>query len=137
VSKLPLRLLKFALLFERIAEIVIGFHMVGIELDSPAVMGLCLAHATESMESGAKIAVEIRNAIIAGDGLADQVDRGLVVPGLMSDDPKKMQAVGVVRISREDLPVIALGLLEPTGLMQAAPLLQGLFGVEDHDHLPR
>jgi hypothetical protein len=81
--------------------------------------------------------VEIRNAIIAGDGLADQVDRGLVVPGLMSDDPKKMQAVGVVRISREDLPVNALGLLEPTGLMQAAPLLQGLFGVEDHDHLPR
>lgn len=135
--KLPLCLVKLALLLERVAEIVVGFHMIGIEPYGSPVMRLCLAHATESVESGAEIAVEIRDAIIAREGLADQVDRGLVVPRFMGDDAEEMQAIGVVRISRKDLPVNALGLLEPASLMQAAPLLQGLVGVEDHAHLPR
>ena len=81
--------------------------------------------------------MEIRNSTIARDGLADQVNRGLVVPGLMRDDAEEMQAIGVVGIDRKDLPVAVLGLLEPASLMQAAPLLQGLVGVEVHAHLPR
>ena len=80
--------------------------------------------------------MEIRNATIACDGLADQVNRGLVVPGLMRDDAEEMQAIGVVGIDGKDLPVTVLGLLEPASLMQAAPLLQGLVGVEAHAHLP-
>jgi hypothetical protein len=48
-----------------------------------------------------------------------------------------MQAIGVVGIDRKDLPVTVLGLLQPASLMQAAPLLQGLVGVEVHAHLPR
>ena len=137
MPELPLRFVELASLFERIAEIVVGFHMIRIELDGAPVMRFGLAHPTERMEGVAQIAVEIRNAIVAGDGFADQVDRGLVVPGLMSDDAEEMQAVGVIWIDRKDLPVTALGLMEPASLMQAAPLLQSLIGIEAHAHLPR
>ena len=93
-------------------------------------MRLGLDQATERLQRGANITVEIRDATISGDRPADQIDRRLAVTGLVRDHTEKMQAVGVVGLDLEDLPVKSLGLVERARLVQPEALLQGPIGVE-------
>ncbi len=41
-----------------------------------------------------------------------------------------MQAIDLVRIARKDLPVKALGLIEPTSLMQGSGAAEGFFDID-------
>ena len=94
-----------------------GFGMVGVEPDRPPVMGLSFAQTAERPQDIADVAVEVRDAVIARDRLADQFNGKVVASALVGDDAQQMQGAGMVRIDRKDLPVKALGLIEAAGLM--------------------
>jgi hypothetical protein len=66
----------------------------------------------------ADIVVKFRHAIVDRQGLADQFDRQLVAADLVCQHAKKMQAVGVTRVAREDVAIVLLGLLQAATLMQ-------------------
>ena len=59
--------------------------------------------------------MEICATIVQRDCLANQVDRQVAAAALVGDDAQKMQAVGVARINREDLPINTLRLRQPAG----------------------
>src|SRR6516165_2042682 len=59
------------------------------------------------------------NAIVQGYRLANQVDCHVVAADLVCDDAKKMEAIDVILIDREDFSVMALCLGKLAGLMMA------------------
>ena len=58
------------------------------------------------------------------DRLPDQLDGRVVTAGLVCQDPKQMQAVGVAGIDREDAPVEPFGLVQPPGPVAAGGLAE-------------
>src|SRR5262249_35637169 len=57
------------------------------------------------------------NPILQGDRPADQVYCLLAAAELVGDDAKKMEAISVILIDREDFPIVALSFSKLTGLM--------------------
>ena len=64
-----------------------------------------------------------RYLFVQGYRLANQVHRHLVAADLVGDEAKKMEAIDVILIDREDLPVVAFSCSKLTGLMM--PLRRG------------
>ena len=85
--------------------------MVRLEPDGVPIMRLCLTHAAKRAQGGAKIAMEIRDHTVAGDCLADEINRELVVAALVRHDTEEMQAIGVVGVDGKDLAIETLGLI--------------------------
>ena len=74
-----------------------------------------LVHADRRFVTGGGLLARLTAPAFAK--VLDQIDRRLAVTGLVRDHTKKMQAVGVVGIDLEDLPVKSLGLVEPARLV--------------------
>src|SRR5262249_12191374 len=66
------------------------------------------------------------NPIVQGDRPADQVYCLLAAAELVGDDAKKMEAISVILIDREDLSIVALSFTKLTGLMMPYPRCQQL-----------
>jgi hypothetical protein len=64
-----------------------------------------------------------RNPFVQGYRLANQVHCHLVAADLVGDEAKKMEAIDVILIDREDFPVVAFSCSKLTGLMM--PLRRG------------
>src|SRR5262245_22076143 len=58
-----------------------------------------------------------RNPVVQGYRLANQVHCHLVAADLVGDEAKKMEAIDVILIDREDFPVVAFSCSKLTGLM--------------------
>ena len=71
----------------------------------------------EGRKGEADVVVELGTACIQRDSSADQIDGGLVPAVLVGDSAEKMQALGVIGIAREHLPIEAFGMRQPAGLM--------------------
>ena len=80
---------------EGIAEIIIGFDMIRIEPDGVSIMRFRLVRAAKRAQDSAKVAVKIRNTLIAVDCLANEIDRELVVAALVGIAESSL-AIGVV-----------------------------------------
>ena len=76
-----------------------------------------LTETAEHLKGSADVAVVIGYAIIACDRPADEIDRYLVVTALMCDDAEEVQAIRMIGINCEDLPVNPLRLVKTAGLM--------------------
>src|SRR5882757_6467401 len=63
--------------------------------------------------------MRIRRATIERDRLADQVGRHVVSAGLDRQDTEIVQGAEVIRIRRQDIPVMGLRLGQGAGLMAA------------------
>src|SRR5215831_7901781 len=63
------------------------------------------------------------NPIVQGYRLANQVHCHLVAADLLGDEAKKMEAIDVILIDREDFPVVAFSCSKLAGLMM--PLRRG------------
>src|SRR5215831_4161978 len=57
------------------------------------------------------------NPIVQGYRLANQVHCHVVAADLVGDEAKKMEAIDVILIDREDFPVVAFSRSKLTGLM--------------------
>src|SRR5262245_33435215 len=75
------------------------------------------------------------NAIVQGYCLANQVHCHVVAADLVGDDAKKMEAISMILIDREDFPVVAFGFGKSAGLMitqrrsqQLGNLMRGVDG---------
>jgi len=66
------------------------------------------------------------NAIVQGYRLANQVHCHVVAADLVGDDAKKMEAIDVILIDREDFPVVAFSCSKLAGLMMPLPRGQQL-----------
>jgi hypothetical protein len=54
---------------------------------------------------------------MVGDGLPNQFHCKIMAAGLLSNDPEKMERVGMVWLRRKDLAAKRLGFGQSTGLM--------------------
>jgi hypothetical protein len=61
--------------------------------------------------------VQLGNALAERNSAFDRCDRRLRTTGLQGDDAKVVQATDMVLIARKHLPVQALSLEQPAGLM--------------------
>jgi len=66
------------------------------------------------------------NAIVQGYRLANQVHCHVVAADLVGNDAKKMEAIDVILIDREDFSVVAFSCSKLTGLMMPLPRGQQL-----------
>jgi hypothetical protein len=64
-----------------------------------------------------EVAMSGRIFWIEADRPANPLHREIMAAALLSDDPKEMQSVGMVRLRREDLAVKRLGFREPPCLV--------------------
>src|SRR5262245_42097212 len=66
------------------------------------------------------------NPIVQGYRLANQVHCNVVAADLVGDDAKKMEAISMILIDREDFPVVAFSCSKLAGLMMPLPRGQQL-----------
>ena len=76
--------------------------------------------------------MEVRDALVPGNCLTDQVDGHIIAADLVGDHPEKMQAVEMLWVGRKDVSINALGFGQPPGLMQGHRLLEILVEVRMH-----
>ena len=79
--------------------------------------------APEGVRDQSHVVMEGRDPIVQSDRLADQVHCQVAAANLVGDDAKKMEAVEVILIDREDFPVVGFGFCQLAGLMM--PLRRG------------
>lgn len=113
------RLVPPALLVQRMAEPMKRRGILRGERHGLAAVLDRLVVTADRLIGHGDVGVKIRQLRIECDRPADQLDRGRVPAGLVGDDAEEMQAVGVVRIDIEHLPVEPLRLGELPGLMPA------------------
>ena len=70
-----------------------------------------------------------RNPIVQGDRLAHQVYCHVAAAGLVGDEAKKMEAIDVILIDREDFPVAAFSFGKSASSMMPQRRFQQLSGV--------
>jgi hypothetical protein len=107
----------FALQIQRDAQIVERFSVVLPEDKRAPVSRNGLIQPVLVFQNIAKAVVIKGNIALRRDGFPDQFGGGLMPADLMRQYANQMQAVGVVWIEREDLPVKPLRLRQPSGLM--------------------
>jgi hypothetical protein len=76
--------------------------------------------------------MEISDAIVAGDRPTDEVQRKLMASVLERDHADEMEAVGMVRLDGENLPVMVLGLRKLASAVQAYAIGQDLACIQAH-----
>jgi hypothetical protein len=70
-----------------------------------------------NIERNAEIGKVNRVLRMPSYGWADQVDGGVMAPHLMRNDPQKVQGVGIIGLSQQQLPVPVLGLGQSSRLV--------------------
>ena len=86
--------------------------------------------ATEGSEHQPHIAMEVRNAAVQGDCLADQIKCLLVAAGMIGDDAEKVQAIDMAGLERQNLAVQWLGLGGAAGPVQGRRLGEDLINIQ-------
>src|SRR5262249_36365445 len=86
-------------------------------------MGNGIFGTTEGIKGQSNVVMETGISIVQGDGLANQAYGHVVAADLVGDESKKMEAIDVTLIDREDFPVVAFSCSKLTGLMM--PLRRG------------
>jgi hypothetical protein len=107
-------------------QVAVCIDIPGIEPDRPLVRRLRLRQFPQRTIGRGKIIVKNRLRAVELHGLRNQFDGGLVVPDLMGEHAEQMESIDLFGISRENLPVEILRLLEFAGLVVAERLLQML-----------
>ena len=76
-----------------------------------------IAGASKGVKDQSNVVMERGIPIVQGDRLADQVQSDIVAARLVGENAKKMEAVDVILIDRENFSVLALCLGKPASLM--------------------
>jgi hypothetical protein len=93
--------------------------MIGLNPQRPPITGLRLRRLLQRLQYQPQIAVEGRVSCMDRDRPLNQRGRSRMLARLVSDHAQQMQAVGVVRLRRQQLPISPLGVGQPPRTMQA------------------
>jgi hypothetical protein len=118
--------MELTVLGESGAQIVMGLHVVRLELERASKCGEGVARParqtagfSEAEPGGGVIRVE-------RDGLAKPFDGEIVTAGLMRDETQQMQRVSVSWLCREDLAAEVFGVCQPASLVMLERDLESL-----------
>ena len=113
-----------------IAEVAVGFGVVGLEIYCLTVCGDGLAELSAVFQRTTEVAVGFGVVGNDIDGLFDQIHRNIIPAHLKRDHSEQVQGIRVLWLLRENLPVKRLRLRQPPGLMVGNGGLKGLFDGE-------
>ena len=124
LAKAPDALGYFALVDERIPQIVERIGEAGIELDCLFETGERFGDFAGCLENRAQIGVERGHIRHQGNRLPDQVDGVLMMVCLMRQQTQQMADIGMEMIHLQDLPIEGFRLLQIAALMVADGLVK-------------
>ena len=105
-----LRQLVLALRLPYGAQIHLRLGQPWIEDQRPLIAGCSLFQLAQRLISRTQVGVKRRRPPVAGNRLADQLNGYVVAAHLMSQNSQQVQAVGMMGIELQNLPVDALRL---------------------------
>src|SRR5262245_41766458 len=103
------RLVKLALLVQRITEIGVSLGEIGFDADGLAICGDRLFQFALVVQRHPKVR-KINRMCIASYSLTDQLDRQVIAPRLLCKQTKQMESIRMLRLSRQHLSITSLGL---------------------------
>src|SRR5215472_9319347 len=92
-------------------------------------MGNGIFRTTKRIKGQSYMVMEGRISIVQGDRLPNQAYRHVVAADLVGNDAKKMKAIDVILIDREDFPVAAFSFGKSASSMMPQRRFQQLSGV--------
>ena len=98
-------LIEPALILECISKVRVRLGIVLLQRYRTLIVGDRLVQATERAERECYVVVAFRHPFIAGESLADHLDRHGMATGLQGEDAEMMKARNVCRINRNDVSI--------------------------------
>jgi len=111
------RFLRFPLVGEGIAQVVVSLGKVPLQFQCPAEAGDRLGTLPETRYASPKLLWKSATFPFKPDRPSNVVDGDLVIAHLVGNHAEKMDRIGLIRFSLENPPIDLLGSLEPTSLM--------------------
>ncbi len=108
---------QISLFLQGVAQVVVGLGVVRLQLQGPAVAGDRLGNPVQGAMRFPQVVMEEGHAALQGDRPLNVLDGKVVLARLESDQPQKMNGVGMIRLHLQDLPIDLLGRLQPAALM--------------------
>jgi len=100
----------------------VGLGQVRLEQQRALVRRAGLREFALGLENVSEVGMVGRGIAIGGDGLAYQAGGSLMISVLVGDHSQQVQAVCVVRVQCQYLPIDALRFVQPAGLVMAQGL---------------
>ena len=113
------RVRQSALLAAHIAQIEMRKRVIGAQRHRALQMRCHVIAAVERAPRQRGVVVIFGNRVVDLDRLAEQLHRGCRVAALERDETEIVQAVGMVRRQRKNVPVLPLGFDQRSGLMMS------------------
>ncbi len=76
-----------------------------------------LVEPAQTLEGKAKLAMNARDLVIQGGGLAEEIDGNLVFAGLKGEDSQMMKAVDMIGLDLQNLSIELDGVNDPSGAL--------------------
>ena len=111
------RFVRLPLVLQRIAQVVVRVGIVRLQLQCAAVAGDRFVQSSPGPQGIAQVVMEGSHIPFQPDRPSNVLDGNLVLAPLGGNHAEKMNRVGLIRLSLENLPIDLLGGLQPTGLM--------------------
>ena len=103
-----------------------GLREIGLEFERTAIAGDRFVELANRAASFAEIGMSGRIFRVEDDSLPNPRHGKVRAPGLVGDDTKEVQRVGVVWLRGKDLPVKRLGIRQPPGLVARERQIESL-----------
>ena len=128
-ESLAIRLYGFlqpASILERVAQVIVSLEKIRLQFERPAVRRDRFIEPAQGPICSPEIRVGRIIGRVKDDGLFNQIHRPLMLSTLARNDAEILQRRGMLWLHREDLPVKALGVRQPSGLVVLERESEGL-----------